>query len=91
MLFRNEYHASLLPPDIAAYLAAGLELGASTLVLVSLLIRASVAALLGMTAVIEIFVYPMAWPDHIQWLAFMFILLARGPGKLSIDALLFRD
>jgi putative oxidoreductase len=44
-----------------------------------------------MTAVIEIFVYPMAWPDHIQWLAFMFILLARGPGKISIDALLFRD
>jgi putative oxidoreductase len=36
-------------------------------------------------------VYPMAWTDHIQWLAFMFILLARGPGKLSIDALLFPD
>jgi putative oxidoreductase len=91
MLFRNEYHVPLLPPDIAAYLAAGLELGASTLVLVGLLARVSVAALLGMTAVIEIFVYPMAWPDHIQWLTFMFILLARGPGKISIDALLFRD
>jgi putative oxidoreductase len=91
MLFRNEYHVPLLPPAIAAYLAAGLELGASTLVLVGLLTRASVAALLSMTAVIEIFVYPMAWPDHIQWLAFMFILLARGPGKLSIDVLLFGD
>jgi uncharacterized membrane protein YphA (DoxX/SURF4 family) len=34
---------------------------------------------------------PDGWPDHIQWLAFMFILLARGPGKISIDALLFRD
>jgi putative oxidoreductase len=91
MLFRSEYHVPILPPDIAAYLAAGLELGASSLVLVGLLTRASVAALLRMTAVIEVFVYPMAWPDHIQWLAFMFILLARGPGKLSIDALLFRD
>jgi putative oxidoreductase len=91
MLFRNEYHVPILPPDVAAYLAAGLELGASSLILVGLFTRASVAALLGMTAVIEIFVYPMAWPDHIQWLAFMFILLARGPGKLSIDALLFRD
>jgi putative oxidoreductase len=50
----------------------------------------SVTALLGMTAVIEIFVYPMAWPDHIQWLAFMFIIFARGPGELSLDALLFR-
>jgi putative oxidoreductase len=91
MLFQNEYHVPILPPVVAAYLAAGLELGASTLILVGLLTRVSVAALLGMTAVIEIFVYPMAWPDHIQWLAFMCILLARGPGKLSIDALLFRD
>jgi putative oxidoreductase len=44
-----------------------------------------------MAAVIEIFAYPMAWPDDIQWLAFMFILLARCPGEISIDALLVRD
>jgi putative oxidoreductase len=89
LLFQNEYHVPLLSPNIAAYIAASLELGASTLVLIGLCTRVSVTALLGMTAVIEIFVYPMAWPDHIQWLAFMFILLARGPGKISLDALLF--
>jgi putative oxidoreductase len=89
LLFQNEYHVPVLPPNIAAYMAASLELGASTLVLIGLCTRVSVTALLGMTAVIEIFVYPMAWPDHIQWLAFMFILLARGPGKISLDALLF--
>ena len=89
MLFQNEYHVPILPPNVAAYLAASLELGGSTLVLVGLFTRASVTALLGMTAVIEIFVYPMAWPDHIQWLAFMFILFARGPGRISLDALLF--
>jgi putative oxidoreductase len=89
MLFQNEYHVPILPPNLAAYLAASLELGGSTLVLVGLFTRASVTALLGMTAVIEIFVYPMAWPDHIQWLAFMFILFARGPGRISLDALLF--
>jgi putative oxidoreductase len=89
LLFQNEYHVPVLPPSVAAYLAASLELGGSTLVLIGLLTRVSVTALLGMTAVIEIFVYPMAWPDHIQWLAFMFIVLARGPGKISLDALLF--
>jgi putative oxidoreductase len=89
LLFQNEYHVPVLPPNIAAYTAASLELGASTLVLIGLCTRASVTALLGMTAVIEIFVYPMAWPDHIQWLAFMFIIFARGPGKISLDALLF--
>jgi putative oxidoreductase len=89
LLFQNEYHVPILPPNVAAYLAASLELGGSTLVLVGLFTRASVTALLGLTAVIEIFVYPMAWPDHIQWLAFMFILFARGPGRISLDALLF--
>jgi putative oxidoreductase len=89
-LFQNEYHVPVLPPSVAAYMAASLELGVSTLVLIGLFTRAGVTALLGMTTVIEIFVYPEAWPDHIQWLAFMFILLARGPGKISLDALLFR-
>ena len=89
MLFQNEYHVPILAPNVAAYLAASLELGGSTLVLIGLFTRASVTALLGMTAVIEIFVYPMVWPDHIQWLAFMFILFARGPGRISLDALLF--
>ena len=43
-----------------------------------------------MTLVIEVFVYPQAWPPHIQWAAMLFVLLARGPGKLSIDWLVRR-
>jgi putative oxidoreductase len=90
MLFVNEYHVPLIPPHVAAYMAATLELGGSVLVLLGLLTRMSVFLLLGMVTVIEIFVYPNAWPDHIQWLAFMFILLARGPGAISLDALIYK-
>jgi len=86
LLFQNEYRVPLLPPHLAAYLAATLELGCSLLILVGLATRLSVLTLLGMVLVIQIFVYPSAWPDHLQWLAFMLILLARGPGALSLDA-----
>jgi putative oxidoreductase len=88
MLFENEYHVPVLPPHIAAYMAASMELGGSILILVGLATRASIVALLGMVLVIQTFIYPEAWPDHIQWLAFMFILLARGPGRVSLDALI---
>jgi putative oxidoreductase len=88
LLFQNEYRVPVLPPEIAACMAAGMELGGSILILAGLATRLSVLALLGMVLVIQTLVYPQAWPDHIQWLAFMFLLLARGPGKVSIDALL---
>ena len=71
-------------------MAATLELGCSLLILVGLATRLSVLLLLGMVAMIQIFVYPSAWPDHIQWLAFMLILLARGPGAVSLDAAIAR-
>jgi putative oxidoreductase len=88
LLFANEYRVPLLPPHVAAYMAASLELAGSVLVLLGLMTRVSVFLLLGMVLVIQIFVYPSAWPDHIQWLAFMLVLLARGPGALSLDALI---
>jgi putative oxidoreductase len=89
-LFQNEYRVPILPPHLAAYMAATLELACSTLILLGLVTRPAVVALLSMVLVIQVFVYPQAWPDHIQWLAFMFLLLARGPGKLSLDALIER-
>jgi putative oxidoreductase len=88
LLFQNEYHVPVLPPGVAAVLAASNELGVSTLVLLGVFTRLSTLVLLGMVAVIQIFVYPMAWPDHIQWLAFMMVLVLRGPGRLSLDALI---
>lgn len=89
-LFRDEYRVPLLPPEIAAHLAAGMELGLSSLILVGLATRLSVLGLLGMVAVIQLFVEPTGWPDHIQWLAFMLFILWRGPGVFSLDALIAR-
>ena len=91
MLFENEYRVPVLSPLVAAYLSASLELGGSVAILLGLATRASVVSLLGMVLVIQIFVYPGAWPDHIQWLAFMFILVTRGPGAISLDALFARS
>jgi putative oxidoreductase len=88
-LFRDEYRVPLLPPDFAAHLAAGIELTAPVLLVLGLLTRPTALVLLGMTAVIEIFVYPLAWPTHIQWAAMLLVLLCRGPGALSIDHVLW--
>jgi putative oxidoreductase len=60
------------------------------LVLLGLLTRLSALACIGLIAVIQLFVYPSAWPDHVQWLGFLLILVARGPGLISIDALIDR-
>ena len=86
LLFQNEYHTPVLPPAIAAYTATTLEIGCSSLILVGLLTRVSTLLLLGMTLTIQLFIYPEAWPTHIQWLAFMIVLVLRGPGRLSLDA-----
>jgi len=89
-LFQTEYRVPLIPSDVAAHLAASLELGGSVLVLFGLLTRLSALAFIGMIAVIQFFVYPSAWPDHVQWLGFLLLLVARGPGRVSIDALIDR-
>jgi putative oxidoreductase len=88
--FAEDYKVPLLPPDIAAYMAVSIEVTTPVLLVLGLLTRTAALVLLGMTAVIEIFVYPQAWPTHIQWVAMLLILLCRGPGKLSIDHLVWR-
>jgi putative oxidoreductase len=84
-LFADEYKLPLLPPDLAAWLAVSIELSAPVLLVLGLGTRAAALVLLGMTAVIEIFVYPQAWPTHIQWAAMLLILLCRGAGQVSVD------
>ena len=86
-LFAEEYKLPLLPPEVAAYLAVSIELTTPVLLVLGLLTRPAALVLLGMTIVIEIFVYPQAWPTHIQWAAMLLVLLCRGPGKLSLDHL----
>jgi putative oxidoreductase len=89
-LFSDEYKVPLLSPTVAAYLSASVELSMPVLLVLGLCTRGAALILLGMTSVIEIFVYPQAWPTHIQWAAMLLVLLCRGPGAISLDALLAR-
>lgn len=84
-LFRDEYRVPLLPPEVAAYLAVSIELSTPALLILGLGARPAALVLLGMTSVIEIFVYPQAWPTHIQWAAMLLVLLCRGAGSVSVD------
>jgi putative oxidoreductase len=89
-LFETDYALPFLPPVPAAYMAVAIEVTTPILLVLGLLTRAAAFVLLGMTTVIEVFVYPEAWPTHIQWAAMLFVLLARGPGTLSLDWLIRR-
>ena len=84
-LFEGEYNLPLLPPNVAAYIVVTIELTTPVLLVLGLVTRPAALILLGMTAVIEIFVYPQAWPTHIQWTAMLLVLLCRGAGNLSLD------
>jgi putative oxidoreductase len=87
-LFRTEYRLPLLPPELAAPMAAFAEHLFPLLLLLGLATRFSAAALLGMTAVIQIFVYPDAYPTHGTWAAVLLYLMAKGPGVFSVDHLI---
>ena len=89
-LFREEYKVPVLPPDVAAHLAVSIELSTPVLLVLGLGTRPAALMLLGMTSVIEIFVYPQAWPTHIQWAAMLLVLLCRGAGTWSLDHLIRR-
>jgi putative oxidoreductase len=90
-LFRDEYRVPVLPPEIAAYMSASIELSTPFLLIFGLFTRGAALVLLGMTTVIEVFVYPQAWPTHIQWAAMLLVLLCRGAGRLSVDELIYRN
>ena len=84
-LFRTEYALPLVSPQIAAHAATYSEHLFPALLVMGLFTRPAAAALLGMTLVIEIFVYPDAWPTHLSWAAILLLVVARGGGKWSID------
>ncbi|MDR0193411.1 DoxX family protein [Pseudomonas yamanorum] len=87
-LFRSEYALPLVPPDWAAHLATYAEHLFPLLLVLGLLTRPVAAALLGMTLVIEVFVYPDAWPTHLTWAGLLLPLLAYGGGAWSLDRVL---
>jgi len=84
-LFRDEYHLPLVDPAFAAHAAAYAEHLFPILLVLGLGTRLAALALLGMTLVIEVFVYPDAWPTHLSWAAPLLLLAARGAGRFSLD------
>ena len=86
-LFADEYQVPVLPPEVAALMATTVELSCSTLLALGLATRVATLPLLGMIAVIQIFVYPHAWSDHLTWGSILLFLLTRGGGPLSLDYL----
>lgn len=85
LLFEEEYRVPLLPSDLAAHLATYAEHFFPILLILGFATRLSALGLLGMTAVIQIFVYPDAWPTHLTWATLLVLLVAKGGGRLSLD------
>jgi putative oxidoreductase len=84
-LFADEYKVPVLPPELAAHLATYAEHLFPILLVLGLFTRLSALALLGMTAVIQIFVYPEAWATHLSWAGLLLYLAGRGAGAWSLD------
>jgi putative oxidoreductase len=89
-LFQDEYKVPLLDPETAARMATFNELVFPVFLFVGLATRLATLPLLGMIAVIEIFVYPQAWTEHLLWASILVFLLTRGPGPFSLDYLIER-
>ncbi len=89
-LFADEYRVPLLPPELAAWLATGVEIAASMALVLGLGTRIAALALLIMTLVIQLFVYPQSYGVHLLWAGPLIYLILRGPGLLSVDRLIRR-
>ena len=87
-LFQDEYQVPVLPPEIAAFLGTTLELSCPVLLFFGVAARLGAAGLLAMTFVIQVFVYPNNWPEHLTWATLLFLVLSRGAGPISIDHLI---
>jgi putative oxidoreductase len=87
-LFADEYQVPLLSPALAAHLATYAEHLFPILLVLGLFTRLSALALLGMTAVIQFFVYPDAWATHLSWAGLLLYLMGRGAGIWSLDRVL---
>ncbi|MFT6403952.1 MAG: putative oxidoreductase [Marinomonas primoryensis] len=84
-LFEYEYDLPLIPPMVAAILATLAEHILPILILSGLFTRLAGFGIAMMTLVIQLFVYPDAYPTHATWLAIALLLMYRGAGVLSLD------
>lgn len=90
-LFETDYALPLVPPQIAAHAATYAEHILPILLVIGLGSRFAALGLLGMTTVIEVFVYPDAWSTHLSWAGLLLPVIAKGAGAFSIDALIARN
>jgi len=90
LLFRDEYQVPLLDPSLAATMATFNELTFSTLLVIGLATRLATLPFLGMLLIIQTFVYPQAWVEHLTWASILVFLLIRGAGPISVDYLIAR-
>lgn len=90
-LFETDYKIPLIPSYYAAHLATYQEHLFPILLVLGLFNRVAALGLLGMTTVIEVFVYPDAWPTHLSWAGLLLPIIFRGGGKFSLDYLLGID
>jgi putative oxidoreductase len=86
-LFAMEYRVPVLPPEVAALMATAAESICAVLIVLGLFTRFAALALLGLVAVIQIFVYPGHWGEHLLWASLLVLLVARGAGVASLDHL----
>ena len=89
-LFRSEYALPFLAPELAARAATYAEHVLPLLLAVGMFTRFAALGLFAMTAVIQIFVYPDAWPTHLVWSGLLLLLIARGAGAWSLDRTIAR-
>jgi putative oxidoreductase len=96
-LFRDEYQVPVLPPELAAWMGAAGELSLPLLLFVGLWSRPAALGLFGVNlmAVLsypQLFTFdcPAAVNDHFFWGILMLVLVAYGPGRFSVDALISR-
>ncbi|MFN7984122.1 MAG: DoxX family protein [Vicinamibacterales bacterium] len=90
LLFRDEYKVPLIDPTLLAKMATFNELTFSTLLLLGVATRLATLPFFGMILVIQTFVYPDAWTDHLLWASGLLLLLTRGGGQLSLDYMIGR-
>lgn len=88
LLFRDEYKVPLLDPELGARMAMIQELTLPVLLFIGLGTRLATLPLFGMLFVIQTFVYPNAWADHLYWAGTLLLILSKGPGVFSIDHLI---
>jgi putative oxidoreductase len=90
-LFANEYKLPVIPSDVAAYMTVAAELVLPVLLILGLFTRYAALAMLLMTLVIQVFVYPNAYMTHGLWAVALLLIMKYGPGKLSLDHMLWQD